>query len=387
VRNQDCGAPLPRRRGPHAAPDPDVAGAAPSLHRWAAARPAAAAAPAPAMPPSAEYVQRCLHIAGCYPADLEARLVADLVQVLHLHPSLSINVDTYVSNEGVSQRLVYFGGTVPIVYRAATYNIPVRIWIMTYHPSGPPVIFVRPNQTMELREKHMHVDANGQVYLPELAGWDAARSTIPDVVAKMTAVFSRDPPLFGRPTAPRVVPSEQERLALARTLTERVLLHLENVTADGRAEHSALQRELGEVRLGATALTDAERQLSTMSSGSTEALANVRAEIARVDAQLQENNVDAGDLPADAVLPVDALTGQVVDCVARDLALRDSLDCLSGALGAGVTDLNAFLKETRRISRELYMVRALKLKVRRRQAALQSAGPLMSIVAGSASQV
>jgi ESCRT-I complex subunit TSG101 len=346
----------------------------------------------PRMAASPYEIQQCLRQAQCYPSSLEARLVNELSQVLQLHPSFRVNIDYYVSNAGVQQRLIYLGGTVPIVYRAVTYHIPVRIWIMTYHPRGPPVIFVRPNQTMQLTDKHEHVDSAGQVFLPELAAWDASLSTIPQVITRMEAVFSKTPPLFSRRTEPGPRPfaisSDAERLHLVRELTERTRRYLGKISEDGRAEYTALQLELEEIRKGEIALRDAEEQMRFVSKQTSEQVAALRVDQAKLRRQMEDNQVDKGDVPIERCIVTDPLTWQVVNCVSQDAAFQDSLETLSVAFGNGAVDFDKFMKDAKRLSRELYMVRALKLKIRRCQASMRGPDQLTtSAAAGAASQM
>ena len=52
----------------------------------------------------------------------------------------------------------------------ANYNIPVCLWLMDTHPYNPPMVFVRPTATMQIKQGK-HVDANGKIYLPYLHEW------------------------------------------------------------------------------------------------------------------------------------------------------------------------------------------------------------------------
>ncbi len=56
----------------------------------------------------------------------------------------------------------------------ANYNIPVCLWLMDTHPYNPPIVFVRPTATMQIKQGK-HVDANGKIYLPYLHEWKHVR--------------------------------------------------------------------------------------------------------------------------------------------------------------------------------------------------------------------
>ena len=54
------------------------------------------------------------------------------------------------------------------------YNIPVAAWIPREFPSQPPVVFVVPTATMEVRP-NKHVDASGRVYHLYITQWASVR--------------------------------------------------------------------------------------------------------------------------------------------------------------------------------------------------------------------
>ena len=56
------------------------------------------------------------------------------------------------------------------VFSGSTYNIPLCLWLMDTHPYNPPMVFVKPTQTMQIKQGK-HVDANGKIYLPYLHEW------------------------------------------------------------------------------------------------------------------------------------------------------------------------------------------------------------------------
>jgi len=51
-----------------------------------------------------------------------------------------------------------------------TYNIPICMWLMDTHPYNPPLIYVKPTATMQIKPGR-HVDHTGRVYLPYLHEW------------------------------------------------------------------------------------------------------------------------------------------------------------------------------------------------------------------------
>ena len=50
------------------------------------------------------------------------------------------------------------------------YNIPIGIFILDTHPYNPPICYVKPTNTMQIKQG-TNVDANGKVDLPYLRDW------------------------------------------------------------------------------------------------------------------------------------------------------------------------------------------------------------------------
>ena len=58
-----------------------------------------------------------------------------------------------------------------LFFSGVTYNIPVQLWLQERHPYVPPLVFVTPTSTMEIKPSP-HVDTSGKVYLPYLHEWE-----------------------------------------------------------------------------------------------------------------------------------------------------------------------------------------------------------------------
>ena len=50
------------------------------------------------------------------------------------------------------------------------YNIPIKLWLIETHPYNPPMVYVNPTATMQIKSGR-HVDATGRIYLPYLHEW------------------------------------------------------------------------------------------------------------------------------------------------------------------------------------------------------------------------
>lgn len=119
----------------------------------------------------------------------------DILNAFQNFTGLRPKLDTYVFNDGSRKELLCLEGTVPVVYRGNTYNIPLCLWLMDTHPYNPPVVYVKPTATMRIMPGK-HVDANGKVYLPYLHEWKHPQSDLLGLIQVLTIVFGEEPPVY-----------------------------------------------------------------------------------------------------------------------------------------------------------------------------------------------
>lgn len=127
------------------------------------------------------------------------------MNVIQCWKTLIPNCDKFTFNDGTCKDLVNLEGTIPVVYKAVTYNIPVCIWLMDTHPENAPLCFVKPTADMSIKVSK-YVDNNGKVYLPFLHNWNAKSSNLISLVRNMITAFGELPPVYSRPPAPKQTP-------------------------------------------------------------------------------------------------------------------------------------------------------------------------------------
>ncbi|KAH0612924.1 uncharacterized protein H6S33_009304 [Morchella sextelata] len=123
----------------------------------------------------------------------------NVAATLYQFPTLSPRTDVYTHEDGRSQLLLNLVGTFPVTFRGATYQIPLKIWLLHEYPKQPPMVFVNPTRDMLIRPGN-HVDPSGRCYHPYLANWVnySDRSTIVDLLEVLRQVFGREPPVYAR---------------------------------------------------------------------------------------------------------------------------------------------------------------------------------------------
>ncbi|XP_030843712.1 tumor susceptibility gene 101 protein [Strongylocentrotus purpuratus] len=121
----------------------------------------------------------------------------DMQSVFAAFKDLRPKLDSHVFNDGKRKELICIDGTIPVLYKANTYNIPICVWILETHPHNPPLCFVRPTSTMLIKPSK-HVDANGRVYLPYLHDWKPNNSDLVGLIQVMTVVFGESSPVYAK---------------------------------------------------------------------------------------------------------------------------------------------------------------------------------------------
>jgi len=316
------------------------------------------------------------------------RVRNDAVEALRQQPALQPRCAPVA--QGAGRSVIYLVGTIPIQYNGATYNIPVSVWMSEAYPYECPAAYVTPTADMIIKPKHRHVDSQGKIYLQYLTDWSAAGSTMHQLFARMSDIFSQDPPVRARPkggsasarskgsgvsspgaskaASPAVSsagsgrsgggsyedPATVIRRNAIAAATEKIQRELRRFYDKAGAEMSEL---MGNEVASAASREDAEARALEREG----VVLDRKAEELR--AWLAENESESG-IDVDAVTePRDPLSKQLLHLVAEDAALEDALYYYEKALVAGTLDMDTFVKVYRQLSREQYEKRALMKKV------------------------
>lgn len=133
------------------------------------------------------------------------KLQTDAVDTMTFFPFLRPASDQIQGQPGT---LLKLEGTVQMYYNSAGYYVPIAVFLSGDHPMRPPICKVKPTPEMMIKPNHQHVDVEGIVYLPYLHEWDR-RSSLIEMIKKLSEVFSSDPFIFKRP------PQQQQQAAAA----------------------------------------------------------------------------------------------------------------------------------------------------------------------------
>mmetsp|Transcript_17464 Transcript_17464/g.31694 ORF Transcript_17464/g.31694 Transcript_17464/m.31694 type:complete len:431 (-) Transcript_17464:139-1431(-) len=114
----------------------------------------------------------------------------------HLRPT----TEPLTLNDGSSSPpVLLLRGTLPMTYRAVTYNLPIDCYLPPPYPLRPPTVFIRPVANMAIKENHRHVGLDGRVYLPYLHDWRPGTHDLRELAVWMSSLFGAEPPCYARP--------------------------------------------------------------------------------------------------------------------------------------------------------------------------------------------
>ncbi|PCG95793.1 Steadiness box [Penicillium occitanis (nom. inval.)] len=131
------------------------------------------------------------------------RTYHDVARALAQYPSFGPRTDVYTYENGTPSLLLHLVGTLPVSFRGSSYNIPIDTWIPSTYPLEAPIVYVTPTPDMVVRSGQ-HVTLEGRVYHHYLAHWHETwdRSSIVELFAILRDIFSKEPPVKGRPQRP-----------------------------------------------------------------------------------------------------------------------------------------------------------------------------------------
>lgn len=128
--------------------------------------------------------------------------LAEVVQTLHM----SVRAATW--GDTSQTKLCVYGGLPFSIKRGRTpdHVIPIQIWLSSQYPLDPPTVYVVPSGPNEkILSNCPFCDITGLCYLPLLAEWSPANSTVKAVVLQLVRLCCAHPPLWIDDTAPAAV--------------------------------------------------------------------------------------------------------------------------------------------------------------------------------------
>ncbi|PWA00633.1 hypothetical protein BB558_003310 [Smittium angustum] len=187
---------------------------------------------------------------------------------------LLLKVDEYISEAGLKLPLLKFYGTVPVVFRNSSFNIPVSIWFPRDFPEKPPYIYVQPTEQMVIRESKV-VNSSGRVKTDLSEKWETGTKNIRfiSLLEEIIGIFSIEPPVYSRPpgqakSSPQPVKNMGINIKpLTPTSEEKSKSQRSNHSTKNDISESAIQ-ETGVDRPSEIKLSALAKELAKLNTGS-----------------------------------------------------------------------------------------------------------------------
>lgn len=316
-------------------------------------------------------------------------------------PTLKSRVEFFTLPSGHRVQLLHFDGTIPVHYKGAQYNIPIKIWLDYRFPECAPYVYVVPTATMQVAERHKHVDAQGRCYLPYLHGWNAHNSSLNVLVIELMSCFAQQPPVYAkranqqsrpavnnyRPPAANYNSYKQPPPSTYNNTNnnnssynqpppqQNNKLIVQEKTS--REMKEVLEKELNIISKDIVDMMKKKHKIEIKKRGIErtfeksnkefdklqERKSELEQECAILTSWLEQNEASL-DIDVDNVVSAsDTHAKQLFEVTAKDYAITDVLYDLEECLGDQTIDLSLFLRQIRKISREQFFERALKQKI------------------------
>jgi ESCRT-I complex subunit TSG101 len=314
---------------------------------------------------------------------------ADTLSVVKCYIGLTPKYEQFVFDNGDEVNLLNVNGTIPVEYKGNTYNIPITIWLLQDYPSKPPMGYVVPTSSMQLKVSN-HVDHTGKVFLPYLTAWPHPDSNLLGLIQACRVAFGELPPVFakiGNSSSSNSTPSRRSRPPVVACEEAATEIDHERVSLVSKAEGVLKERfteEFNKTKAELQSLHSTNQELIEGQEEIGVADAEVDAKLAQISACIDDLQIESDcietnlqgleDLDPEAldtdkgILNAQApIHCQLVRAFVEDAALTDAIFSLGEGLRNGLfPTFDVYLKTVRKLSRQQFYLRATMIKCRER---------------------
>ncbi|VDN04696.1 unnamed protein product [Thelazia callipaeda] len=342
----------------------------------------------------------------------------DILSALSAFPGLTPDVEYFIYPDNLRALAFRLKGTIPVLYKGNTYNIPVALYLWDTHPYYAPVCYVCPTQNMMLKESKT-VDKQGRIYLPYLSDWSFPGYDLSGLLQihvnflkVMAMCFQESCPVFAKssitthapssgsttaqsvsytpyptsipsgmpsyPTASHfnyysstplgsgsgVVQLDHLKASVMSAVEHKIRQRLHEKLGTTHAELASIRQTHLDLRLGQKKLRQIVDDLAQKQKNMEDILVIYKKKKDEISSLLSMSSSDKNieiDQVIDACTP---LHKQLLRCYVHDCAIDDAIYFLGQSLTRGRISLANYLKEVRQLSRQQFIYRATLQKCR-----------------------
>ncbi|KZT54598.1 UEV-domain-containing protein [Calocera cornea HHB12733] len=256
--------------------------------------------------------------------------------------------------------------------------VPYPVQPTPYPPGQPPPLPPQPAHARTASWTPSGAPAPGYSASPGIPGPSRQPSVYPSLPGRSTPVqqpqprpripqpdfLSSDPDPSPRSTSPPPpLPPNPHTLQLHTTLLGFVQQRLQQHLTAAAAEVDRLQKLRGELEQGPARIQDEMARLAAVRDVCLGVVARLEGVVGEAEGRLADVKA-RGEPTVDEIVCADTIVGnQLIDLVADDNAIEDTMYHLHRALNSGRIDLDRFIKVTRALAEEQFMKRALVEKI------------------------
>mmetsp|Transcript_17205 Transcript_17205/g.35751 ORF Transcript_17205/g.35751 Transcript_17205/m.35751 type:complete len:251 (-) Transcript_17205:206-958(-) len=241
---------------------------------------------------------------------------------------------------------------------AGSYNIPLELFFTEYHPHWAPIGYVRPDRRiMRLMEGNSAVDKKGCIRgLRYLNDWNVSQSSVTELIKALREQFELEPPVY------TIVP-EKIKTELVAALNLRISQELRTIRSQVLGELQPIAKST----LSEVGLSKEQSSLQKQKCKLEEGIQLKSKRLSEVNDWMEQNFYLSQEVePGMIMCPDNVQIAQILRSHADNDALQDGLALLHDAFERRVINLDTFVSEVRRLSKEQYKARALIRKIQKR---------------------
>jgi hypothetical protein len=288
-----------------------------------------------------------------YPGENRPRLRNDLVAIPQYYPSLVPGIVNF-ADQGSMLTLCCLDGTLPIIFKGNSYNIPIRVILPRVFPLAAPYVYVIAVDGMVVKP-NKYANPDGGVKHDYLTNWNPRTSGIGELLNLLSRAFSEVCPVYSaKKTKGQMHVSEYN--TKARQMFDKIYIESQQQIQQLVHKRAILQNQLQQAR---ERLYYENQQLPGL-QGYIENLRKSNLDVESRILKSAHNHQETSIL--DEVAPKMPREKQIFELISVEQAYENSLEVLNKLYSDNRIDSQKYFKNVREISKKIFMVARLRDK-------------------------
>nr|GMD69015.1 protein ELC-like [Ipomoea batatas] len=307
-------------------------------------------------PSSVEFVEAALTSTtgpcalSYYDPDQICLIRRHMISLLQDYPSFKPSMEAFIHNNGSTVNLLTANGELHV--SSSVPAVPLKVLVHENYPQMAPIVYVVLNSTCPVYQNHPFVDSgSGATTCSYLENWLYPGCNLSGLVHNLVKLFSHNHPFCYSPSSGLAHPNLfSKREAMDRLVCSLYydVMNFSSTAEKEIAELSEIQVEMAKRAEMVTSMAiEHERERISL----RRVVKNMTDEADKLLNWLKVHDerrfaaVIGDDAIVDAFEGVDERSKRVIDCLAGEMAMEDSIDALDKALELGVVPFGQYIKQ------------------------------------------